>query len=253
MATWTKQKLGDVVEFIDGDRGKQYPKQGEFFSAGDCLFLSTANIPNNKFDFNNKAFITAKKDSELRKGKLKRNDYVLTTRGTVGNFAFYGNKIPFDSLRLNSGMVILRKKSLNLEVKYLQYFLSSDLFQNQVKARTTGSAQPQLPIRDMVSIAINLPDIKTQQKIADILSAYDDLIENNEKRIRILEEMAQRLYTEWFVKFKFHGYEKAKMVDSGTKYGMIPEGWEVGSIKELLNSVRTATHRGIHLSEKKCK
>lgn len=69
-----------------------------------------------------------------------------------------------------------------------------------------------------------LPDIKTQTQIASIISTYDDLIENNEKRIKTLEEMAQRLYTEWFVNFKFPGHEKVKMVDSGTEYGKVPEG-----------------------------
>lgn len=81
-------------------------------------------------------------------------------------------------------------------------------------------------------------DKETQTRIASVLSAYDDLIENNEKRIKALEEMAQLLYTEWFVKFKFPGYEKAKMIDSGTEYGMIPEGWEVVNIGNLLETVK---------------
>jgi Restriction endonuclease S subunits len=83
---------------------------------------------------------------------------------------------------------------------------------------------------------IILPDLPTQQKIADLLSVYDDLIENNERRIKILEETAQRLYTEWFVKFNLPaevltkaGFPdgKLKMIDSGTEYGIIPEGWEI--------------------------
>jgi type I restriction enzyme S subunit len=79
-----------------------------------------------------------------------------------------------------------------------------------------------------------LPDISTQRKIAAILSAYDDLIENNLRRIKILEEMAQNLYREWFVKFRFPGYENAKFVDS--PLGMIPEGWELRPLANLINS-----------------
>ena len=230
---YQKKILGDVIDFIDGDRGKNYPSQGEFFSVGDYLFLNTKNVPNTKFSFEERMFITKEKDGVLRKGKLQRGDYVLTTRGTVGNFAYYDQNVPYDNVRINSGMVILRKKSNDLDEKFFRYYLSSHLFSGQVKSRVPGSAQPQLPIRDMLSMEIILPALNSQAKIASTLSAYDDLIENNEKRIKILEEMAQLLYAEWFVKFKFPGYEGAKMVDSGTEFGLIPEGWEVKKLKEI--------------------
>ena len=73
-----------------------------------------------------------------------------------------------------------------------------------------------------------------QKNIASVLSTYDDLIENNEKRIKTLEEMAQLLYTEWFVKFKYPGHEKVKMVVSGTEYGKISEGWKVKKLGEIV-------------------
>jgi type I restriction enzyme S subunit len=241
MTTWTKQKLGDVIDFIDGDRGTNYPSEGDFFQSGKCLFLNTKNVPNSKFSFEEKLFIDAKKDEVLRKGKLQRGDYVLTTRGTVGNFAYYDESIPYNNVRINSGMVILRKKVETLDEEFFRYYLSSNSFSGQVKSRTTGSAQPQLPIKDMVSMEIALPDLSTQSRIASILSTYDDLIENNEKRINTLEEMAQLLYTEWFVKFKFPGYEKVKMVDSGTEYGKIPEGWEVKRLKDIGKAVTGKT------------
>ncbi len=83
---------------------------------------------------------------------------------------------------------------------------------------------------------------ETQTRIASVLSSYDDLIEKNEKRIKILGEMAQLLYMEWFVKFKFPGYEKVKMVDSGTDYGMIPVGWkvvEMRSVAKIIDCLHT--------------
>jgi type I restriction enzyme S subunit len=139
-------------------------------------------------------------------------------------------------------MVILRKKSAELYENYFRYFLASNSFSEQVKSRVSGSAQPQLPIRDMLSMEIKLPAFPTQIRITSVLSAYDDLIENNEKRIKILEEMAQLLYTEWFVKFRFPrqkeggqaGHEKVKMVDSKTEYGLIPEGWEVKKLSQTV-------------------
>jgi type I restriction enzyme S subunit len=233
--------LGEIVDFIDGDRGKNYPSQGEFFPAGHCLFLSTKNVPNSCFNFGEKQFIDEEKDLILRQGKLKRGDYVLTTRGTVGNFAYYDDSVSFENVRINSGMVILRKKSADLNQDYLRYFLASSLFSGQVKSRVSGSAQPQLPIRDMLSMKINLPDLPTQSRIASVLSTYDDLIENNEKRVKILEEMAQRLYTEWFVKFKFPGHEKIRMVPVETgfepvskKNDLIPDRWEVKKLGDIM-------------------
>lgn len=246
---YQKKTLGEVVDFIDGDRGTNYPSQGEFFPSGDCLFLSTKNVPNSKFSFEDRSFILAEKDAVLRKGKLQRGDYVLTTRGTVGNFAYYDNSVPYENIRINSGMVILRKKSDELDESFFRYYLSSTSFSGQVNSRVSGSAQPQLPIRDMLSMSIDLPDLQSQSLIASVLSAYDDLIENNEKRIKALEEMAQLLYTEWFVKFKFPGHEEVEMVDSGREYGMIPEGWEVKRLDEEIGIIRGRSYSSEQISD----
>jgi len=90
---------------------------------------------------------------------------------------------------------------------------------------------------------INYPENRADQtRIAFVLSAYDDLIENNEKRIKVLEEMAQLLYTEWFVKLKFPGHEKVKLIDSGTEYGKIPAGWEVKKLSEVASFVRGCSY-----------
>lgn len=102
----------------------------------------------------------------------------------------------------------------------------------------SGAGVPTLNRNHIDELSIYIPNITTQNQIVSILNNYDDLIENNEKRIKILEEMAQRLYTEWFVKFKFPGCEKIKMVDSGTEFGMIPEGWKVEVIENLLEKIK---------------
>lgn len=103
-------ELDDIFEIIDGDRGRFYPKANEFFDKEYCLFLNAKNVTKSGFDFLNNQFISKEKDEQLRKGKLSRNDIVLTTRGTVGNIALYDENIEFENVRINSGMVILRKK-----------------------------------------------------------------------------------------------------------------------------------------------
>ena len=106
---WEVSKLMDLdISIIDGDRGKNYPKKDEFADSGYCLFLNTGNIRDDKLDFSNTNFITEQKDSILRKGKLSKNDIILTTRGTVGSIAFYSKNVVYKNVRINSGMVILR-------------------------------------------------------------------------------------------------------------------------------------------------
>ena len=221
--------IGQLAEIIDGDRGKNYPKQGEFYPQGYCLFLNTGNVTKEGLTFEENQFITKEKDEALRKGKLKRGDIVYTTRGTVGNAGYYNSNVPYENVRINSGMVILRANGEIVDARFLYQILKSEYYRPYFKQYCTGSAQPQLPIKNFSQIYLNVPDIKAQHRIADILSAYDDLIENNQKQIKLLEEAAQRLYKEWFVDLRFPGHENTKIVDG------VPEGWSRGLLKELIS------------------
>ena len=227
--------IGQLAEIIDGDRGKNYPKQDEFYPQGYCLFLNTGNVTKEGLTFEENQFITKEKDEALRKGKLKRGDIVYTTRGTVGNAGYYNSNVPYENVRINSGMVILRANGEIVDARFLYQILKSEYYRPYFKQYCTGSAQPQLPIKNFSQIYLNVPDIKTQHRIADILSAYDDLIENNQKQIKLLEEAAQRLYKEWFVDLRFPGHENTKIVDG------VPEGWRVASIADICDTVGGGT------------
>lgn len=127
--------------------------------------------------------------------------------------------------------------SKNLDNNYLYWFLKSEDIIQLAKSLATWAAQPDLNHDAFKSIEITFPEnIQTQQKIASILSKYDDLIENNNKRIKILEETAQSIYEEWFVKYNFPWSENIKMIDSeNDDFGMIPEGWEVKKVWDIIN------------------
>jgi type I restriction enzyme, S subunit len=112
--------------------------------------------------------------------------------------------------------------------RFSYYFIKSIDFKNY----NSGSAQPSLNRNYIYPIEIKVPPLPIQRKIAAILSTYDRLIENNTRRIKILEEMARSLYREWFVKFRFPGHEQVKMIDS--ELGLIPEGWEVVTLENIL-------------------
>ena len=118
-----------------------------------------------------------------------------------------------------------------VDADFLYYSLSTRRKELLSLGATTGVRTPILNKSVFSDLEIILPPLPTQHKIASILSAYDDLIENNTRRIQILEEMAQALYREWFVEFRFPGHEKVKMVES--ELGVMPEGWEVKKLGEL--------------------
>ena len=222
--SWRTVTFEDApLEIIDGDRGKNYPSQNQLLESGYCLFLSATNVTKDGFVFEHCQFITQEKHEALRKGTVNRGDVILTTRGTLGNVAYYSESVPFPHVRINSGMVTIKSDPAELLSSYVYYYLKSDLFQSQVRALQSGAAQPQLPIRDIKKIKFNYPDLPTQQRIAAILSAYDDLIENNRRRIALLEQATRLLYREWFVHFRFPGHETAKFVDG------LPVGWELVS------------------------
>lgn len=173
------EPMTTVCAIIDGDRGKNYPKQDEFSDTGYCLFLNAKNVTATGFSFENRMFITKEKDNALHNGKLERGDVVLTTRGTLGNLALYDDSVPFENVRINSSMVILRmNKSVMTEVFFMEQF---KLQLQSIKGKiASGSAQPQLPISTMNKIRILLVPMALQNQFADFVqqvdkSKYDDI------------------------------------------------------------------------------
>jgi len=180
---WDSRNFDEVGKVIDGDRGINYPSRVEFLDSGYCLFLNAKNVTKRGFEFSECSFITQAKDSLLTKGKLVRGDIVLTTRGTVGNVAFFDDFVPFENIRINSGMVVLRNEGANLVTAYLYKVLQSRLVQNQVDRFVFGSAQPQLTVRLIQTFQIPLPSLPEQQAIAAVLSDVDALISALDKLI----------------------------------------------------------------------
>ena len=235
---WKTYNIGDIdeIQIIDGDRGKHYPKRNEFNNEGFCLFLSAKNVTKSGFEFDELSFISKEKDNLLRKGKLNKKDIVLTTRGTVGNIGYFKDSIGFKDVRINSGMVVIRANEKCVDSSYLYQFLKSSIFQFQVASRVSGSAQPQLPIRDLNFIEINLPPLPEQKAIANILSAIDDKIENNLAINNTLEDMAMALYKHWFV--DFGPFEDIELIESeifgNNETIKIPKSFKIISVKDSI-------------------
>jgi type I restriction enzyme, S subunit len=121
------------VNIIDGDRGAEYPKKTDFHSKGDWLFLDTSNVRADGFDFSRCQFILNAKEQRLRKGRVSRNDIVLTTRGTIGNVGFYSDRVPYPHVRINSGMVVLRADPNELLPEFLFQVVAVEIFERRLR------------------------------------------------------------------------------------------------------------------------
>lgn len=242
------------IELIDGDRGKNYPKNDEMLEKGYCLFLNAKNVTLNGFAFDENVFITKEKDEILRKGKLNRNDIVLTTRGTIGNVGLYDDKITYDNVRINSGMLIIRNNDNNINTKYLYYQLTSPFIRNQIFGLKTGSAQPQIPITVLKKLKLIIPDKRIQDKIVRVMDSIINKLTLNNEINNNLHELCNNLYFELIEQLNENNssvYEIkdiAKCILGGTPSRAKKEYWK-GNIN-WINSGEVNKFRIIEASEK---
>ena len=175
-----------------------------------------------------------------RRTKLSKDDVVITTVGTIGEVALIpDNNINYEFQR---SVGILKPDQKIINARFLKYVMQSSSMRTYLLNNATGAAQPCLFIGFLKKVKIEFPDISQQEKIASILSAYDDLIEKNNRKIAILQEIAEELYKEWFVRFRFPGYKTAKFKDG------IPEGWNIKRLEEF-GTIETGKTPSTEVSE----
>jgi type I restriction enzyme S subunit len=168
-------------------------------------------------------------DSWMRRGLPKQGDILITTEAPLGEVAQLKTS---EKIALAQRVILLRGNQSLIDRRYYFYALRSPFVQAGLYCRATGTTVLGIKQSELRQVEIPYYPLPTQQKIAAILSAYDDLIENNNRRIEILEEMARMLYREWFVKFRYPGHESDRFYES--ELGLIPEGWEVVKITDAL-------------------
>lgn len=188
--------LNEIAEFIDGDRGKNYPTFDEFSASGFCLFLNASNVTSSGFNFDSCMFVTEEKDKIMRNGHLLLNDIVFTSRGTLGNVALYDKNIKYKNVRINSGMLIIRPKGINLSPYFIYTLLKSNYMKSAIEQFRSGSAQPQLPIKDLQNITFDIPE--SQNVLDDLEHRFfkiEETISINKREIGDLNELASILLT----------------------------------------------------------
>lgn len=208
--------------------GKRLPKGTDFSEKPTKhKYIRARDIKNGKIDGSDLGYISEETQKKIERYIVNTNDIIITIAGTIGEVALVSKK--FDGVNLTENAVRLTEFSKDVCPEFLAYILKSPERKEYMEQVAGGSAQPKLGIYKIEAIKVDLPDIQIQHKIADILSAYDDLIENNQKQIKLLEEVAQRLYKEWFVDLHFPGHENTKIVDG------VPEGWSRNPIQDFIS------------------
>ena len=220
---WEKVRLEDCCYSIsDGDH--QPPPKAQ----QGIPFVTISNINSmNQLDFSDTMFVPKEYYRSLdEKRKVRKGDVLYSVVGSFGIPVLIKEERPFVFQR---HIAILRPKEDIVDSGFLFYTMLSRDFYAKADAVAIGAAQRTVSLGSLRNIKIDVPSLESQKHIADILSAYDDLIENNQKQIKLLEEAAQRLYKEWFVDLHFPGHENTKIVDG------VPEGWRRGLLKELIS------------------
>ena len=211
--SWEEKKLSDCcISIADGDH--QAPPKAD----SGIPFVTISNInANNQFDFTNTMFVPqAYYDSLDNKRKAQNGDVLYSVVGSFGIPVYIKETVPFVFQR---HIAILRPNDTILP-QFLYYTMLSRDFYMMADAAALGAAQRTISLTALRNMKISVPPMDVQEKIVGVLSAYDDLIENNQKQIKLLEEAAQRLYKEWFVDLRFPGHETTPIMDG------VPEGWE---------------------------
>jgi type I restriction enzyme, S subunit len=229
MAEFYKARMADLCEITSSKRifAADYVSDGVPFYRGKEI---TEKYKGN-LDVSTELFITEEKFCEIERkfGAPREGDLLLTSVGTLGSP--YVVK-PCERFYFKDGNLTWFRFFNGLDSKYLYYWLVSPQGKEELQKCTIGSSQSAFTIVLLKGMEIELPPLPAQRYIVSILSAYDELIENNQRRIRILEDMARSLYREWFVHFRYPGHESVPLVDS--PLGQIPQGWEVKKLGDIL-------------------
>lgn len=228
MTAYPTVTIGEIAK-VKG--GKRLPPGGELIDAVTAHpYLRIVDFREDGLDEANVKFISPEVHAAIRRYTIGCRDVYVSIAGTIGRIGMVPAHLDGANLTENAAKICeIEDKALP---RFIMYFLRSRNGQEQLAARAGGAAQPKLALYRIETVEVPLPNLNTQQRIVAILSAYDDLIENNTRRISILEEMVRRLYEEWFVHFRFPGREEAEFRVS--EAGNTPAGWPISRLDELV-------------------
>lgn len=229
---WEIAKLGDISKNIQtGPFGSQL-HQSDYSECGIPVVMPK-DLVGGKISEESIARVDKTHVERLCRHKIEVGDILYSRRGDVGRCAHVTKKE--EGWLCGTGCLRVTIDSEKADSRFVFFQLQHPDTVGWVEKHAVGATMLNLNTTILSSVPIRLPTLEIQKRIADILSAYDDLIENNQKQIKLLEEAAQRLYKEWFVDLRFPGHENTKIVDG------VPEGWRVASIADICDTVGGGT------------
>ena len=215
--SWKTVNLGDLCSVIT--KGTTPSNIGASFTDKGIKYIRSEMLTSAKYVTGDFLYISKETHEKLKRSQLNTGDILFSMAGVyLGKTAILrAEDIPSNT---NQAVALIRIDPNKCNNEYVYYYLNIPDVVKTANTVQSQSAQPNINLKQIGQLKIQLPDLDTQRRIASILSAYDDFIENNQKQIKLLEEAAQRLYKEWFVDLHFPGWEETKIVDG------VPEGWE---------------------------
>ena len=231
-----------ICEIAEVKGGKRLPPNANLVTTPtEHPYIRGRDIRGGKISVDELLYVRDEDFAQICRYTVNRGDVCITIVGNIGDVGITPSNLHGASLTENAVKLVNLCEDFNAE--FLAYALLTPDAQSQMKLSAAGAAQSKLGIYKVNEIRISAPPLSTQKRIAGILSAYDELIENSQRRIKILEAMARGLYREWFVNFRFPGHEGHPRVASAL--GEIPKGWEVkklGDISSYINRGITPTY-----------
>jgi len=222
MKVWAEETLGDLCSLItDGKHGDCRNEDNSGY-----YFISCKDVREGRIHYENVRQIVHEDFVEThRRTDLRPGDVLLTNSGTIGRLAIAPNDEKTQRTTFQKSVAILKPLPETITSQFLYYSLAVN--RDGLINSAGGAAQKNLLLGELRRFPIRVPSIAKQAEIASILSAYDDLIENNRRRIQLLEDSARLLYREWFVGLSFPGHEHVKIIDG------VPEGWKKSTVSKL--------------------
>ena len=220
---WKAHKL-DRLGSVNRGRSRHRPRNDPSLYGGEYPFFQTGDIKTANLYLSHYSQTYNEKGLSQSK-QWEPGTLCITIAANIADTAILGIRGCFPD-----SVIGFISDPMKADVRFIKYYI--DFIKLDMQQVSHGTTQDNLSLEKLLSFDFVVPDIEEQRKIAAVLSVYDDLIENNLRRIKILEKMAQNLYREWFVKFRFPGHEKERFVDSSL--GRVPEGWEVVTLGEHL-------------------
>ncbi len=251
MTEWRSRSIGSIAAedryaVVGGPFGSALGRK-DYVADGVPVIRGTQLSGAGAFSHDDLVFVSEEKADRHQGNLAYPGDILVTQRGTVGQIGLIPKAAGYPRYLLSQSQMKLTVNGETTDARFVYYALLAPDAQHLLHGSTMSAGVPHINLATFRELTLKLPPLPVQQRIAGVLGTIDDLIENNRRRVEVLEEMAQAIYREWFVRFRYPGHEVATFVDS--PLGPVPEGWEVKRLGDLVDIDKGLSYKGAYLTD----